>query len=87
MPHNIELIENCFRSYIWKPPEGFSDSECMELVEILDTANRATTQFLRGQIDEETFLDIKEWAHGAENIDQFIEDAQEDIELFLPGIL
>ncbi|MEG4273808.1 MULTISPECIES: hypothetical protein [unclassified Microcoleus] len=89
MPHNvnIETLENCFRSYIWKPPEGFSDAECLELVGALDTANKATTQFLRGEIDEETFLDIKEWAHGLEEMDDFIESAEDNIELLLPGLL
>lgn len=84
---SVETLENCFRSYIWKPPEGFSEAECFELVGALDIANKATTQFLKGEIDEETFLDIKEWAHGLEAIDDFIESAEDNIELFLPGIL
>ena len=87
MPLNVDVVEDCFRSYIWKPPEGFSETECAELVKALDSANKATTQFLQGEIDEETFLDIKEWAHGLENIDKFIEDAEENIELVLPGFL
>lgn len=84
---NVETVENCFQSYIWKPPEGFSDVECLELVTALDIANKATGQFLRGEIDEETFLDIKEWAHGLGEMDEFIESAQENIELVLPGFL
>ncbi|MEG4294223.1 hypothetical protein Q5692_35715 [Microcoleus sp. C2C3] len=82
---NIIQLEDCFRSYLWKPPEGFSDTECVELIKILDTANRATSRFLKGEIDEETFLDIKEWAHGTETIDDFIESAEENIDFFLPG--
>lgn len=88
MPHSLENVAaDCFRSYIWKPPEGFSEAECLELVSALDTANRATTQFLQGKIDEETFLDIKEWAHGLEEMDEFIESAKQNIELVLPGVL
>lgn len=84
---SIIQLEDCFRSYLWKPPEGFSQTECESLIETLDKANRATTRFLKGEIDEETFLDIKEWAHGLEAIDDFIESAEDNIELFLPGIL
>ncbi|MEG4133248.1 hypothetical protein QUA41_30575 [Microcoleus sp. Pol11C1] len=83
---NLEAIGDCFRSYIWKPPEGFSDSECLDLIEKLDTANKATTWFLNGEIAEEEFLDIKEWAHGLEAIDEFIESAEENLELLLPDI-
>lgn len=87
MLHSLDIAADCFRSYIWKPPEGFSDIECLELVSALDTANKATIQFLQGEIDEETFLDTKEWAHGLENMDDFIESAEENVELFLPGFL
>lgn len=84
---DFDCVEDCFRSYIWKPPEGFSEEECHQLVKVLDAANHATTQFLRGEIDEETFLDIKEWAHGLENIDEFIESSEDNIELLLPQFL
>lgn len=85
MPLSIETVENCFRSYIWKPPEGFSESECLEVVAALDIANRATTQFLQGEIDETTFLDIKEWAHGLQEMDEFIESSEQNVELILSG--
>jgi hypothetical protein len=79
-------IEDCFRSYIWKPPEGFSDSECQDLIKALDAANKATGQFLRGEIDEDEFIQIKEWAHDG-NIDEFLESAEENLDLILPGLL
>jgi hypothetical protein len=80
---DTEAIEDCFRSYIWKPPEGFTKSECQELCAKLDFANRATSRFLDGEINEEEFLDIKEWAHGNGEMDGFIESAKSNLDLVL----
>lgn len=84
MSHNPNL-NDCFQSFIWKPPEGFTESECWDLCEKLDFANKATSRFLKGEIDEDEFIDIKEWAHG--DADEFIESAEANLEVFFPDLI
>lgn len=56
---SLQLIENSLWSAA-SPDRDMNSSDIKTLCQQLDNCNKATSSFVKGEIDEETYLDILE---------------------------
>jgi hypothetical protein len=54
----FEEPADLFRQFLWIPERNLTESECLELVEIISKSNKAIDKFLTGELSDDEFLDL-----------------------------